>query len=94
MSSQSVVPVRIYFWVFVALLFLTAATTGVSFVDLGENWNALAALVIAIVKAGLVILYFMHVRFSPPLVWIVVGAGFFWLAILLVLLGGDVLTRG
>jgi cytochrome c oxidase subunit 4 len=94
MSSEPAVPVRIYLGVFLGLLFLTALTTGVSFVDLGKNWNAVAALIIAIVKAGLVILYFMHARFSPPLVRVVAGAGFFWLAILLVLLAADVLTRG
>jgi cytochrome c oxidase subunit 4 len=94
MISPAAGSVKLYFWVFIGLISLTAVTTGISFIDLGENWNALAALTIAFVKAGLVVLYFMHVRFSPPLIGIVASAGVFWLAILLVLLLSDVLTRG
>jgi len=93
MSSQPVVSVRTYALVFASLLFLTALTTTVAFVDLGKGMHEMAALTIAVCKAVLVILYFMHVRYSDRLTWVFVGAGFFWL---LILIGGtmdDVLTR-
>ena len=72
---------------------LTALTTAVAFVDRGGGWNTLVALTITIVKAPLVILYFMHLRASDRFTWVLAGAGFFWL---LILLGGtldDLLTR-
>ena len=72
---------------------LTAVTVGVSFIDLGP-FNTVVAVVIAVTKMLLVILYFMHVRYSSRLTWAVVGGGFFWLAILLFLTLADYLTRG
>jgi cytochrome c oxidase subunit 4 len=93
MKSEPVVSVRIYALVFLALLVLTAITTAIAFLDLGGGINNVAALAIAVGKAFLVILYFMHVRYSDRLTWVFVGAGFFWL---LILIGGtmdDVLTR-
>jgi cytochrome c oxidase subunit 4 len=64
-----------------------------AFIDLGAGWNTVVALAIAVGKALLVILYFMHLRYSDRLTWIFAGAGFFWL---LILLGGtldDFITR-
>ena len=61
---------------------LTAVTVWVANLDLGR-WNAIVALSIAVLKATLVVLYFMHVRYSSRLTWIFVGAGFFWLGILI-----------
>ena len=93
MNSQHVISVKFYATVFIALLVLTLSTTAVAFIDLGGELNAVAALVIAIVKASLVILFFMHVRYSSHLTWVLVGAGFFWLLILLTLTLTDPLTR-
>jgi cytochrome c oxidase subunit 4 len=93
MSSQPVVSVRTYLIIWVSLIILTLTTTGVAFVDLGAEWNTVAALVIAVAKSALVILYFMHLRYSGRLTWVFAGAGLFWL---LILLGGtidDYLTR-
>jgi cytochrome c oxidase subunit 4 len=56
--------------------------------------NNVVMLGIAVTKATLVVLYFMHVRYGPRLVWIVAGGGFAWLAILVALTLGDYLTRG
>ena len=92
MSSEKI-GVRVYVLVFVALLVLTVTTTAVAFVDLGATWNSMVALVIAIVKALLVILFFMHVFYSRPLTWVFVGIGFFWLAILFALTLADYATR-
>jgi cytochrome c oxidase subunit IV len=91
--SSHVVPVRIYFAVFAALMVFTALTVWVAYLDLGFL-NIAVALVIAVTKATLVILYFMHVRYSPRLTWVVVWAGFFWLGILFALGMSDYLSRG
>jgi cytochrome c oxidase subunit 4 len=56
---------------------LTALTTAIAFVDLGGGWNNVAALTIAIVKALLVILYFMHLRASDRFTWVLAGRGIF-----------------
>jgi cytochrome c oxidase subunit IV len=92
--SEHVVPVKTYIVVFIALLCLTGLTTGVAFVDLGAEMNTVVALAIAVVKMSLVILFFMHVKYSPGLTKVVVVAGFFFLAILISLTLADELTRG
>ena len=87
-----VVSVRIYLLVFLSLIVLTGITTGVAFVDLGPL-NTVVALAIAVCKMVLVILFFMHVRYSGPLTKIVVVAAFFWLLILISLILSDFQTR-
>jgi cytochrome c oxidase subunit IV len=90
--TTRVAPVRLYLGIFSILLVLTALTIGVSFVDL-DRLNIVIALTIAVCKALLVILFFMHVRHASRLTWLFVSAGFFWLAILLVFTFGDYLSR-
>jgi cytochrome c oxidase subunit 4 len=85
--------VRTYFVVFAALVLLLVATVAVAEVDLGRLSFPLAA-AIASLKALLILAYFMHVRYSPPLVWLIAGAGCFWLAILFGLTLSDYFTRG
>ena len=87
------ISVRTYAWVFLSLLLLAALTMGIAQMDLGLL-NIAAALGIAVAKAALVVLYFMHVRTSNRITWLFAAAGFFWLLIFLVLVMGDVLTRG
>ena len=84
---------KIYYAVFGALMVLLAATVLIAYIHLGKL-NFIAAVSIAVVKAVLIILYFMHVRYSSRLLWIFVGAGFFWLGILFALSFSDYLTRG
>ena len=91
--TTNIVSQKTYALIFVALLALTALTTFVAFFDLGA-FNTIVAMTIAVIKALLVILFFMHVRYSERLIWVFVGAGFFWLAILIVLTMSDFLTRG
>ncbi|HLN93555.1 MAG TPA: cytochrome C oxidase subunit IV family protein [Thermoanaerobaculia bacterium] len=91
--AQHVVPRKIYFAVFAALIVLTATTTAVSFADLGP-WNTVVALGIAFLKATLVVLFFMHVKYSPRLTQITIAGGLFWLVILLALTLSDFMTRG
>lgn len=86
------VPQRVYFTIFAALIVLTFITVVVAFVDLGPL-NNFIAMSIAITKATLVIMYFMHVRYSDKLVWVFAGAGFLWLIILFVFLLSDYMTR-
>jgi cytochrome c oxidase subunit 4 len=88
------VSVNTYLAVFFALLALTIVTTTVAFVDLGGPFNVVAALSIAVAKALLVGLFFMHLRYSTRLTWLFAGAGIFWLGILLALTISDYVSRG
>jgi cytochrome c oxidase subunit 4 len=85
---------KTYLGVFAALLVLTALTTGVAFVDLGRIGNISVALTIAVVKAVLVMLYFMHLRYSSRLTILFAGAGGYWLGIMLALTLSDYISRG
>ncbi|MFP5247365.1 MAG: cytochrome C oxidase subunit IV family protein, partial [Thermoanaerobaculia bacterium] len=73
---------------------LTILTVWVSRIDLGHGMNTLVAMAIAIVKATVVILWFMHVIHSPRMTWIVVISSFLWLAVMFALFYSDYLTRG
>jgi cytochrome c oxidase subunit 4 len=92
MATRPITPVT-YFLVFAALLVLTLTTVLVALAPLGE-WHTAAALAIAVVKATLVVLFFMHVLHSPRLTWVVIGGAVFWLGIMLVLTLSDYLSRG
>jgi cytochrome c oxidase subunit 4 len=91
--SDHIVPKRIYYTIFAILMICTGLTVWVAFLDLGA-FNTVAALGIAVFKATLVVLFFMHVKYSTRLTWAVVIGSVFWLGILLVLTMGDYLTRG
>jgi cytochrome c oxidase subunit 4 len=86
-------PLFMYFAVFFALMILTILTVYVSRIDLGAM-NTLVAMVIAVCKAVVVILWFMHVIHSPRMTWIVVISSFLWLAVMFALFFADYLTRG
>ena len=90
--TSHIAPVKLYLGVFGALLVLLVLTLTANFIPLGK-FNVVIALMIAISKTFLVMLFFMHVRISGRLIWIYVGVGFFWLAILLALTMADFLTR-
>ena len=75
-----------------ALFLLLALNTGVAFVPLGA-WNWLPAVVIAFLMAGLIMLFFMRLRRSEPLLWLTSASGFIWLSFLLVLVLLDYLSR-
>jgi len=87
-----VVPQKIYLLVFATLLLMTLVTVDVAFYNFG--WlNIYLALVIATFKATIVVMYFMHVKFSPRLTWLFAIAGIFWMIILMVLMLSDYMTR-
>ncbi|MEL7060282.1 MAG: cytochrome C oxidase subunit IV family protein [Acidobacteriota bacterium] len=75
------------------LFVLTLVTYLVSLVHLGPLLADLVALAIAVVKAVLVVMVFMHVRESTSLIKITAGAGFFWVFLFFAYLAADVLTR-
>jgi cytochrome c oxidase subunit 4 len=90
----AVIPRRIYFRVFMALLALTLLTWGLSYLELSQTLGVMVALTIAMAKALLVVLFFMHVRYSSWLTWVFVGAGVAWLGHMLILTMSDYLSRG
>lgn len=85
-------PAKIYFAICAALLIFTGVTYWIALQDLGRL-NIVVALAIATLKAILVVLFFMHARYSPRRTQLVIIAGIFWLAILLALTLTDYLTR-
>ena len=91
--NTHIIPKRTYFVVFTALLTLLLVTVAAAFVHLGP-FNLVLAITIAVSKALLIVLYFMHVRGAARLLWVFVGAGFVWLTILISLVMADYLTRG
>ncbi len=84
---------RLYVAIWGLLMVLLFVTVAVNEIDLGQ-WNFFIAFAIAMVKAVLIVLFFMHVRDSPGLTRVVACAGFFWLAIMLCLTFADYMTRG
>lgn len=93
MSEGAHPTLKVYFAVFIALAIGTILTYEVAKIDLGL-WNPIIALIIACTKATLVILFFMHVRYSSKQTMITIAAGFFWLLIMITLDLSDYLTRG
>ena len=84
--------VRFYLQITAALLVLLAISVAVSFLHLGI-WSTAIALLIALSKALLILLFFMHISHASPIVLLYMLAGFFWLGIMLVLTGTDYLSR-
>jgi cytochrome c oxidase subunit IV len=93
MSAGHVAPKSMYYLVFLALLVGTGLTVGAAFIDMGPM-NNVVMLLIAMIKATLVVLFFMHVRWGTRLTWVIAMAGFFWLLILFGVTMSDYMTRG
>lgn len=90
--EEHIVPLRTYLTVFIVLLCATALTTWIAFQDLG-NWNVVVAVTIAVCKASLVALFFMHLRYNKGLSRIVAIAAIFWLGIMMTFTLADELSR-
>jgi cytochrome c oxidase subunit IV len=86
--SDHVAPKSLYYTVFIALIIGTGLTVLAAEIDLGALNNVVGT------KALLVILFFMHVRWSTRLTWVVAGSGFFWLLILFGITMADYMSRG
>ena len=91
--SAHVVPLKTYYAIFGALLAGTGVTVWVAFLDLGPL-NTVVAMTIAVIKALLVVLYFMHVKYSSRLTWLFAAAGFVWLVLMIGLTIADFDSRG
>jgi cytochrome c oxidase subunit 4 len=90
--SEKIVPKRVYFTIFALLLVFTFLTVWVASLDLGPL-NTIVALSIAVTKALLVALWFMHIKYSNRLTQLVVASGLFWLVIMVALTLFDYTTR-
>ena len=86
-------PYKEYGIIWGILMILLFATVGASYLPTGEPWSFLIALAIAVAKAVLVILFFMHVKDASRVTWVFCGCSFIWLGIMLALTFGDYLTR-
>jgi cytochrome c oxidase subunit 4 len=92
--SEHVLPIKTYLLVFVALMALMILTAFLSTVAMGRELNTIVALVIAAIKATLVLLFFMHLKYeSYVLSSVVFVAGLFWLVIFFGLTLVDYLSR-
>jgi cytochrome c oxidase subunit IV len=83
---------KLYLLIVSALFVGTVLTYYIAKIDLGI-WNPVVALTIAVIKATLVILFFMHVYYSNKLTKLTISAGFFWLMIMITMSLSDYLTR-
>ena len=92
--SEHIVYPRVYVGIFLILLVGTGLTVLAAFRDFPGPLNAVVALTIATIKATFVVLYFMHVRYSGRLVWLVIGSALFWLGIMFALTISDYSSRG
>ena len=90
--SEHIVSPKVYAVIFGSLMLGTYLTYKAAYVDLGK-FNIVIALVIATIKATLVVLYFMHARYSPKRTQLVIICSVFWLAIMLALTLADYGTR-
>jgi cytochrome c oxidase subunit 4 len=91
--SEHIIPSKIYYLIWITLMVLTVVTAAIAFVDLGR-FNTVVALVIATFKATLVVLFFMHVKYtSEKMTRVVVISAVFWLLIMLILSLTDYSTR-
>lgn len=92
-TPHHIVPKSTYYLIFLALMAGTGLTWWIATIDLGMMNNVIM-LAIAVTKATLVVLFFMHVKYGSRLTWVVLGASVFFLLVLLVLTLNDYLTRG
>jgi cytochrome c oxidase subunit IV len=90
---EEIVQPKVYVRTCVALLALLTLTWGIAYVDLGP-FNLIVALAIAIAKAIVIALFFMHIKGSSRLLHLAAVAGVIWLLFLISLTLGDYITRG
>jgi len=92
--EHPVVPVKTYVSVFAALMVLTALTVYVAFIDFGHGLlNDLVAMTIAVIKAMLVLVIFMHLKYSARILWLIAGSSVVWLMVMIGLTLTDYRSR-
>jgi cytochrome c oxidase subunit 4 len=90
--SHHITAIRTYVKVFLLLMVLTAITVWVAYLDMGIL-NTFVAVTIAVIKALLVLVIFMHLRHSARILWLGAGAGAVWMVVMLALTLSDYRTR-
>ena len=93
MSEHHVVPLKTYYSVFATLMVFTAITVAVAFVDLGPA-NNVVMLSIAVLKATLVVMFFMHAKYGTKLIPLVAASGLFFVMPMFVITMSDYMSRG
>ena len=91
--SEHIVSVKVYVTIFLVLVVGTILTVLAAFANFPGKLNTIIALTIATAKATFVVLYFMHVRYSARLIWVIVGSALFWMGIMFAFTFSDYLTR-
>ena len=89
---QHVIPTSIYVGIWAVLMVLTGVTVFASFIELGD-WNIVLALTIASIKATLVVLFFMHVKYSSKLTQLTIFCGVFMFLTLIGMTLADYISR-
>ena len=95
-SEHHIVSPKIYFTIFAVLMICTILTVMAAEIDLNQYFhglNIIVALTIAVLKASLVVLFFMHAKYSPKRTQMVIIASIFWLAVMLFMTMSDYVTR-
>jgi len=95
-SEQHIVSPKIYFTIFAVLMICTVLTVAAAEIDLNQYFrglNIIVALTIAVLKASLVVLFFMHGKYSPKRTQLVIIASIFWLGVMLFMTMSDYVTR-
>ncbi len=82
-----------YVFVLAGLLILTWVTYGAALIHMPHPWADIVAFAIAVTKASLVVLFFMHVKGATSMIKMAAAGGFFWLLIFGAFVLADVLTR-
>jgi len=93
MAARTISPTT-YVTVCVILILLTLLTVSVSFIPLAGVWHTVVGLVIGLIKASLVVLFFMHALFSDRVTRLVIAISCFWVGLILTLTLCDYFTRG
>jgi cytochrome c oxidase subunit 4 len=92
--DHPVVPVKTYLTIFGALMVLTALTVWVAFIDFGHGLlNDTVAMSIAVLKALLVLVIFMHLKYSAKILWLIAGSSVIWMIIMIGLTLTDYRSR-
>jgi cytochrome c oxidase subunit 4 len=95
-AEHHIVSPKLYVTIFGALMVCTLLTVGAAELDLNKyvsGLNIIVALIIAVFKASLVVLFFMHGKYSPKRTQLVIIASIFWLAIMLFMTMSDYVSR-
>ena len=92
MSQDHSISFKTYLNVLIILLILTVVTVGVAQVDFG-SLNAFFAMFVATVKAGLVLMYFMHLKYDEKIYWLIFGSAVFFVILLYLFSKFDIITR-